>query len=220
MASPLFPEAFVHGIIQGARREYRPCGKSPKVKVLQGYGLRKNWPLTMGCLELCVLSQLGCKGVFALWLRPSCWFLSSVRIDSFGKLAGVIKLISAGLLVFESNGQDSRREVFPACSARPPGPESPVFFVSSSKIFFDDHNPPHFHAEYKWQHCVDRHWESFCFLWSPYAPRVDGTGNRVGDNPSTRTLRQLGQGTGSEGAAENRSPRIGFASRVGLEHPL
>ncbi len=36
----------------------------------------------------------------------------------------------------------------PACSARLPVPEISRFFGIVIKMFFDDHNPPHFHAEY------------------------------------------------------------------------
>ena len=43
------------------------------------------------------------------------------------------------------------------CGASIPVPEISRFFGIVIKMFFEDHNPPHFHAEYGSDHRANRH---------------------------------------------------------------
>jgi hypothetical protein len=60
-------------------------------------------------------------------------------------------------------------------------PEISRFFGIVIKMFFDDHNPPHFHAEYSGHLAL-------IDIRQLSASR-DGPRNRVGHNPSRRALR-------------------------------
>jgi len=67
-------------------------------------------------------------------------------------------------------------------------PEISRFFGIVIKMFFDDHNPPHFHAEYSgYLALIDiRNLSAFS---GHLPPGVMAARERVGDNPSRRALR-------------------------------
>jgi len=90
-------------------------------------------------------------------------------------------------------------------------PEISRFFGIVIKMFFDDHNL-HISMLIQVRHCVDRHWESFCFLWSLTASR-DGTGNRVGNQSINKNFSLIGRGHGVKQELQKIAPLIGFVCR-------
>lgn len=70
-------------------------------------------------------------------------------------------------------------------------PEISRFFGIVIKMFFDDHNPPHFHAEYSGDLAlIDI--RTLSVFSGRLPPRVTGLGNRVGDAASAGASRRLG----------------------------
>ena len=77
-------------------------------------------------------------------------------------------------------------------------PETSRFFGIVIKMFFDDHNPPHFHAEYGGDLAlIDI--RTLAVFSGRLPPRV------TGDASSAGTSRRLGQGTRAGGAPEDRA---------------
>ncbi len=67
-------------------------------------------------------------------------------------------------------------------------PEISRFFGIVIKMFFDDHNPPHFHAEYSgYLALIDI--RNLSVFSGHLPPSRDGARDRVGNNPQRRALR-------------------------------
>jgi hypothetical protein len=115
-------------------------------------------------------SPFGATGVFSS--NPG-----SVRLAS---LFGANKPISAPTPCIVKQQANNRKKFFRFSAASPSIPEISRFFGIVIKMFFDDHNPPHFHAEYGGHLAlIDiRNLSSFSGHLPP----------RVGRNPSRRAL--------------------------------
>ena len=90
-------------------------------------------------------------------------------------------------------------------------PEICRFFGIVIKMFFDDHNPPHFHAEYGDDSAlIDI--RNLSVFSGRLSPRVMGLVYRVGDAPSAGTSRRLGASSSSAGTAKNSTDRVRLTS--------
>ena len=68
-------------------------------------------------------------------------------------------------------------------------PEISRFFGIVIKMFFDDHNPPHFHAEYGGDVALIEIRNLSVFSGRLLLASRDGIRDRMGDDPPTGTLR-------------------------------
>src|SRR4030095_5649017 len=83
-------------------------------------------------------------------------------------------------------------------------PEISRFFGIVIKMFFDDHNPPHFHAEYGGDLAlIDI--RTLAVFSGRLPPCVNRSCDRVGNASSAGASRRLGQGTRAGGAPEDRA---------------
>jgi hypothetical protein len=92
------------------------------------------------------LGGLAGKGIFVLWSEPGAF--GRVRIGSSGELAwdDAIDLCPDSLYLRVTG---KKQRIFSLrCRISRSMPEISRFLGIVIKMFFDDHNPPHFHAEY------------------------------------------------------------------------
>ena len=118
--------------------------KISQVRVLPGY--RLDLEFDDGVSGTVDLSEKVGQGVFALWRDPLAF--ERVRSVHPANWSGTTGLICARMLSTSRSRERSRKTFFPRCATKPPMPEISRFFGIVIKMFFDDHNPPHFHAEY------------------------------------------------------------------------
>ena len=88
-------------------------------------------------------------------------------------------------------------------------PTISVFFGIIIRMFYRDHSPPHFHAEYQGQSAT------FDFDGNLLEGEIDniayreGTYQKMGAGPQSGTKQELGEYAPEERVYKNRTPEIG-----------
>ncbi len=93
-------------------------------------------------------------------------------------------------------------------------PEVSRFYGIVIKIFYDDHNPPHFHAEYGEYEVLGQHQHARADRWQGAGTRA-GNGDRMGLSASAGPPCSMGEGEAAPATRPDSTPAVNAsASRI------